>query len=241
MWNQTVTRKKQQQTDAETQRVRLTDWTWRKYREAATDQLKQDRLGDLVQLYLPWVSRLAVRVSHHVSPATADHDDLVQVGSVGLVQSIERFNPDRGARFTTFARTRVMGAMRDYLRVVNHLSRSHQASVQRGDSPPVRLTSLDHARGFPPVSLAERLQGTSVSPSDRMEATEFWWQATRGCDATERLTVFGRHRDGLTMDTIGRYLGLSGSRISQLHTRAIQQMQQRHTREELAADLPGPG
>lgn len=220
--------RKKQLTAAEAQHVRLTDWTWRKYREAATDQLKQERLGDLVQLYLPWVGRLARHITRGISSPAAGIEDLVQVGSVGLVQSIERFDPDRGASFTTFARTRVTGAMRDYLRVVSHLSRSHHAAISRGESPPVRVGSLGTGMDI----------ASSPQPAAGMQASEFWWEATRGCRPTERLTVFGKYRDHLPMAAIGRYLGLSESRISQIHHQAVQQIQERHTRQELADELP---
>ena len=59
-----------------------------------------DRARDrLVQLYLPLVETLANRYRVH----GVERDDLVQVGSIGLLNAIERFDHKRGDEFAAFA------------------------------------------------------------------------------------------------------------------------------------------
>ena len=48
----------------------------------------------LIELYLPLVRTLARRFAHRGERL----DDLVQVGSIGLIEAIERFDPERGTR-----------------------------------------------------------------------------------------------------------------------------------------------
>lgn len=67
---------------------------------------------ELVAMMLPWVRRVAMRYSNRGQ----DPDDLVQVGSVGLLKAIDRFDFDRGVRLTTFAEPNVTGEIKRYFR-----------------------------------------------------------------------------------------------------------------------------
>lgn len=67
---------------------------------------------ELVDLMLPWVRRVAMRYANRGQ----ETDDLVQVGSVGLLKAIERFDFDRGVRLTTFAEPNVTGEIKRFFR-----------------------------------------------------------------------------------------------------------------------------
>jgi RNA polymerase sigma factor for flagellar operon FliA len=69
-----------------------------------------------------YVRRIAERLRAQL-PRQVEVDDLTQYGYVGLVRAIERFDPERGVRFETFASTHVSGAMRDYLREIDEVPR----------------------------------------------------------------------------------------------------------------------
>jgi RNA polymerase sigma-B factor len=73
------------------------------------DSRARDRL---VQLYLPLVEALA----HRHDRRGAEHDDLVQAGSIGLLNAIERYDPGRGGEFAAFAVPTVAGEMKRHLR-----------------------------------------------------------------------------------------------------------------------------
>jgi RNA polymerase sigma-B factor len=66
----------------------------------------------LVQLYLPLVEALANRYRVH----GAERDDLMQVGAIGLLNSIERFDPKRGDEFAAFAVPTIAGEIKRHLR-----------------------------------------------------------------------------------------------------------------------------
>ncbi len=59
---------------------------------------------------------LADRVARHFDRRGENLEDLTQVARVGLLQAINRFDPDRGSRFVAFALPTMMGELRRYFR-----------------------------------------------------------------------------------------------------------------------------
>jgi RNA polymerase sigma-B factor len=71
------------------------------------------RLRDrLVEMHLPLVLYLAKRFSGRSEPMT----DLVQVGSIGLIKAIDRFDPGRGLEFSTYATPTILGEIKRHFR-----------------------------------------------------------------------------------------------------------------------------
>ena len=66
----------------------------------------------LARLHLPLVEYLARRFKDRGEPL----DDLVQVGSVGLLKAIDRFDVDRGVAFSTYATPTIVGELKRYFR-----------------------------------------------------------------------------------------------------------------------------
>src|SRR4051812_45335802 len=80
--------------------------------------IRRHRDGDprareaLVLRYLPLARRLAYRHRRCGEPL----DDLFQVASLGLMKAVDRWDPDRGPAFTTFAVPTMLGELRHYFR-----------------------------------------------------------------------------------------------------------------------------
>jgi RNA polymerase sigma-B factor len=80
--------------------------------------IRYHRAGDfaareeLVQRFLPFARELARRYTYTDEP----FDDLVQVASLGLIKAIDRFDPDRGAKFTSFAAPTILGELKRHFR-----------------------------------------------------------------------------------------------------------------------------
>ncbi|MEE1786585.1 SigB/SigF/SigG family RNA polymerase sigma factor [Streptomyces sp. SP17BM10] len=66
----------------------------------------------LIELNLSLVRFAIRRVGNRQEPL----EDLIQVGSVGLIKAIDRFDPDHGAEFTTFALPTILGEIRRHFR-----------------------------------------------------------------------------------------------------------------------------
>lgn len=77
------------------------------------DSPRRAELRDrLVAAHLPLAHRIARRFSHRGEPK----DDLEQVASVGLIHAVDRFEPDRGSDFLSFAVPTITGEVRRYFR-----------------------------------------------------------------------------------------------------------------------------
>jgi RNA polymerase sigma-B factor len=80
----------------------------RRYHEDSDTSARQR----LIELHLPLVESFARRYSRFSN----DYDDLYQVGCIGLINAIDRFDPERGEELTAFAVPNITGEIRRYLR-----------------------------------------------------------------------------------------------------------------------------
>ena len=139
----------------------------RRYRET-TDPAEKERIrGQLVNAYHDFVYFLARKFQNRGEPL----DDIVQVGYLGLIKAIERFDPDLGFEFTTFATLTVAGEIKRHfrdkgtaIRFPRRLQELHQSVVRVNEQ-------MKNELGREPTvaELAERL---GVTPDDVTEAME---------------------------------------------------------------------
>jgi RNA polymerase sigma-B factor len=87
---------------------REVDRRLREYHRTGDGQLR----SDLVERLMPLARSLALRFTHSGESV----DDLVQVAALGLVKAIDRFDPERGFAFTSFATPTILGELRRHLR-----------------------------------------------------------------------------------------------------------------------------
>ena len=81
---------------------------FRRYREKGDEQAREQ----LVMNHLNLVRYLASKFKNRGEPL----DDLVQVGTIGLIKAIDRFDPSRGLEFTTYATPTIMGEIKRHFR-----------------------------------------------------------------------------------------------------------------------------
>jgi RNA polymerase sigma-B factor len=67
---------------------------------------------ELVQRFLPLARDLALRYRYTDEPV----DDLVQVAALGLLKAIDRYEPDRGTKFTSYAAPTILGELKRHFR-----------------------------------------------------------------------------------------------------------------------------
>lgn len=84
----------------------------------------------LILDHLPLVRIIAGRLARRL-PSSVDVDELISVGTVGLIDAIDRYDPTRGVPFKGFADIRIRGAMVDYLRGIDPVSRAVRRKYDR--------------------------------------------------------------------------------------------------------------
>jgi RNA polymerase sigma-B factor len=123
--------------------------------------------NELVQLHLPLVDHLARRFRNRGEPL----DDLVQVGTIGLIKSVDRFQLDRGVEFSTYATPTVLGEIKRYFRDKGWAVRVPRRLQELRLSLATATAELTQELGRAPTvaELAERLK---VNEEDILEGLE---------------------------------------------------------------------
>src|ERR1700761_381772 len=112
--------------------------------------------NELVARFLPLARKLARRYAQSSEP----YEDLVQVASLGLVKALERFDPDRGFAFSSFAVPTIVGELKRYFRDTAwalHVDRGAQERARK-ITDARREVSSRHGRSPTVVELAEFLE-----------------------------------------------------------------------------------
>ncbi|HEX4732919.1 MAG TPA: SigB/SigF/SigG family RNA polymerase sigma factor [Thermoleophilaceae bacterium] len=123
--------------------------------------------AELVNRHLPLVRQLARRYGYTSEPL----DDLVQVGSVGLLHALSRYDPRVGSSFKAYAVPTILGELRRHFRDAAwsvHLPRSLQ---ERTRSVQVAIAALQAALGRSPT-IAEIATRIGATPEQVIEAME---------------------------------------------------------------------
>jgi len=218
--------------------------------------------------YTPLVRAVAHRTAAGL-PTYVDIADLIQSGVFGLIDAVERFDPERCPRFESYAAQRIRGAILDELRAQDWVPRTIrgrareleraqerlEARLRRGATDRelagelgvlprdlrgltqhtqlVSVEALDEASG----GLSEMLADDAApDPMAVIQARETFRQlsvAVAQLGERDRLVVRMYYLENRTLAEIGRSLGVTESRVCQLHTRLVGRLRGRL--EELAA------
>jgi RNA polymerase sigma factor for flagellar operon FliA len=218
------------------------------------------------------VNRIAVRLPSHI-----DLDDLHNTGVIGLMDAIDKYDPDKNCKFKTYAEFRIKGAILDQLRSLDWVPRSIRQKSRRLEQAYVELEQrlgrsasdaevadslgigmdefhflINQVRGISMVNLDElRSSGDSEQPlhgdifEDVKAENPFTClksrelrQAVADCIGSlpekERLVISLYYYEDLNMKEIGNVLGITESRVCQIHTKAVGRLRSK-LRQLLAA------
>jgi RNA polymerase sigma factor for flagellar operon FliA len=219
---------------------------WADYKRTGDPTLR----NQLVMQYAPLVKYVAGRVRSGL-PQTVEQADLVSEGVIGLMDAIEKFQPDRGLQFQTYAVPRIRGAIIDGLRAADWVPRSVRDKIRDIERAQVTLEArlgrtptdqeLAAELGVSVTSLREtygKVSYTSLASIDEIgvvediapmstatvieedEVHEGLMLAISELPERDRVILALYYFEGLTLAEIGQVLGVTESRVSQLHTRA---------------------
>jgi RNA polymerase sigma factor FliA len=197
-------------------------------------------------------------------PGGLDREDLIGAGVIGLIKSVDQFDPTRDVKFETYAIALIRGAILEMLRDEDWVPRSIREKLKALDRAVMSLEtkfgrpateheiaehmaisigevnellvrmgrtnvySLDDILGSGDsddhIHFVELIVDENANPSGEIEGREIRRILAAGVDRLperERLVVALYYFEGLTFKEIGKVLGVSESRVYQLHTQAM--------------------
>lgn len=199
----------------------------------------------LIATNVPYVTRLASQLAVELK-VHVPLDDLASAGREGLVDAARRYDPARGAQFTTYAHYRIRGAMLDHVReaasqdprararaaahaAVDDLVEQRLAESPAPDAGAAAIALAgaldDIAAAF---TMAEIAAATTPSPPEDPESASLSREQRRALDGAisalperEAAMVRAVYFEGRSIEQAGRDLGLSKSWSSRLHAKAL--------------------
>jgi len=210
----------------------------------STAQTPPTSSNDAVKRYAPLVRSIARRLSMKL-PKHYDFNDLVSDGMVGLLLAIERFDPNRGVKFETFATYYIKGAILDNLPKLPKVPKAQEDVIY--DSPEDvetdsanlfnRVTNLAYSYilsldapsgsdGDESFNLLSQLGEADTVQRDiefeQLQKTLTW--VIEQLPHQERTTLKLYYFQKMPFNEIGKKLGLSESWVSRIHKRALEQL-----------------
>ena len=165
---------------------------WERYKE--TDG--RDARDQLILHYSPLVKYVAGRVAVGL-PQNVDQADLVSYGIFGLIDAIEKFNPERGFKFETYAISRIKGSILDELRSIDWVPRSVRAKARALEKAYAKLEGDLH-RTPTDAELAEELDLSEAQLAQLLSQISFV-----GMAALDEMLAGGDRGESMTLgDTI---------------------------------------
>jgi RNA polymerase sigma factor for flagellar operon FliA len=211
-----------------------------------------DARDQLLALHLPYARIVAATYYSKRFHDEIEFGDYLQYASIGLLEALERFDPDRGAQFRTFAARRMHGAI---LNGIERLSEKQQQIAARQRLRAERVDAAKQLAGGDPgklagdklcdyvaevglgLALAWLLEGTAmVEVTERAEVTPFYrhaeirqvrerlLQAVDSLPAQERTVIRSHYLQDVPFEAVATTLNLTKGRISQIHKQALQRL-----------------
>lgn len=171
---------------------------------------KDDHLvrNEIIAEYLPYVNRIVNRIATHL-PATVEVDDLINVGIIGLIQAIERYDPSRDNKFMTYAVFRIKGAVLSELRSRDFLGRTTRQKIRSLEKAYLKLEQeLGREVRDEEVAREMNVDLDQFYQIKRMSSISFVSFEEIGATTKEQkdnifhLMMGEKHHDALTMTTI---------------------------------------
>lgn len=222
------------------------DRLWRRWAGEGDEQARES----LAELYMPYASSLAAGLFSKAPRGEFPFEEYRQFAMVGLMESIDRYEPGRGAHFKTFALPRIRGAVYNGL---ERMSERQQQRAFRRRAEPERVDSLVSDRFSSEASpqlleelesigvgiaLGLILEGVGSRPGVELLQEDAYAQLEMGqlnrqlWEMVDRLTVRERevivlhYRQFKNFDEIADDLQLTKGRISQLHRQAVSRLRE---------------
>lgn len=230
------------------------------------EKFSEEERQSIVEEFLPKIKSWTIRMKGTL-PDSVDIDDLFSAASIGLIESMDRFDKSRNVSFNTYAERRIKGAILDSLRNLDFLPRNvrtrlknlnsavNELASKLGRKPTVqeiidntdydeediyrlmglqeneKMLSLDETVGDgEETSLIDFVRSTGLTPEDEVMKANLIERMAEEIDKLsdkERQVVTLYYYEELTMKEVAEVLDVTESRVSQIHSSAMEKLKRR--------------
>jgi len=251
------------------------DQLWADFKRTGEQELRNQLIIHYTQFARYVASRVMAGMPRHF-----EEEDLASFGIIGLIDAIDRFEPQRNLRFESYAMPRIKGAIVDELRSIDWVPRSvrnkaraveqsHAHLERKLNRTPtsaemaadlemtakeyqtilrkisfVRMATLDetfrNGQQSEHATLGDTLPDKTMSPVDELEAKESkeaLAEMIEQMPEREKSVLTMYYYGGRTLAEIGELLGVTESRVCQIHTKVLRQLRAKMTDW---SDAPAP-
>ncbi len=218
------------------------------------EQEVQHKRDELAIQYLPAVKAMAFRLKERL-PSSIDYCDLYAIGTEELIKLARRYDESVNDSFWGYAKKRVYGAMLDYLRSLDVLSRASRQLIKQIEKATEEYMT-EHDDEPSDEELAEMLgesvekihdarvassiytvmpiddhlqmgdEGATLKKIEQDELVEVIKKVLGTLKEREQLIIQLYYFEELTLKEISEILGITESRISQIHKSVIKKIKE---------------
>ena len=191
---------------------------WAQYKVEPTEALKKEIMMQYANLV-----HYVIQRTKFGGLTVVDERDFFQFGVEGLSEAVDRFDPDYGTKFETYAIQRIRGKIIDELRKLQSKPKLIGDEDRQAQTVSLNRT-FDGEDGY---QLYETLPADVESPADvadKNEEKEILLEAIKKLPERDRLIVSLYYYENLSYKEISEILKITVSRISQIHSRIVKEL-----------------
>ncbi|ACN99296.1 sigma-70 family RNA polymerase sigma factor [Sulfurihydrogenibium azorense] len=227
-------------------------------------QVQTVNKNEIIIEYLPKIKYIVKALKHENLPPIVDEEDLIQVGVLGLYDALEKYDPSKGIKLSTYAEIRIRGYIIDHLRQLDWVPRSVRSKIKNLENKIAQLEAqlgrqakTEEIANYLGMTVEEYMTYAEVLANkvlisldsdvskDDDESLHLWEVISSNddtpdkvveekqlkeilsdiilnhLDERERLLISLYYYEELNMKEIADILGITESRVSQLHTKIM--------------------
>jgi RNA polymerase sigma factor for flagellar operon FliA len=186
---------------------------WNEYKVSPNTELKKKIMMNYTRLV-----HYVIHNSRFINLEILDDRDYFQFGIEGLSEAIDRFDPDYGTKFETYAIQRIRGKIIDELRKLQKKRTSTDGVIYSNISI---NSTIDEDENY---TLSDILPSSYDSPNEEVEkneAIDFLTEEIKNLPERDRLILSLYYYEHLNYQEISEILSITVSRVSQVHSKII--------------------
>ncbi|MBI1938166.1 MAG: sigma-70 family RNA polymerase sigma factor [Ignavibacteriales bacterium] len=198
---------------------------WASFKSNPTTELKKQIVLNYINLV-----HYVIHKTNFNQNEIFDRRDYFQFGIEGLSEAIDRFDPDYGTKFETYAIQRIRGKIYDELRKYTpkfEMACEHDGTSSSGSTNLSLNNTVIEDEG---MQLYEMVPGEYDIPDSLLEKNELKSKLVdliKGLNERDRTILNLYYYEELNYQDIAKLLNITVSRISQLHSKIIKSLKQR--------------